>query len=76
MKLKQGPVERWRKKDWSHWDHAMATVETCGEKRIYRSFDEAEEMRIQQEGRWGIQLRVYSCPTCGYHHLTSKIDVY
>ncbi len=67
-----GPLNRWRKKDWFHWEDATRTVEYCGEKVIYHTWAEAESKRIRQEEKSNKPLRVYECPHGPHYHLTSK----
>ena len=67
-------LSRWRKKDWTHWEHATKAIEYCGEKIIYHSLAEAEEKRVRQEEKSGIVLRVYECPQGFHFHLTSKVS--
>ncbi len=72
-KLVKGDKHRWRKKDWSQWYSASRVIEYCGEKIIYHTLAEAERMRVQQEEKWAIELRVYLCEQCGAFHLTSRV---
>ncbi len=73
MKLVQGNLKRWRKQHWAHWDHGQ-TREMCGEKVIYKTFQEVEFARKEQELKWSIQLRAYNdCEHCDFWHLTSEV---
>ncbi len=65
-------IGRWRKKDWSQWDHASRVIEYCGEKIIYPTLADAERMRVQQEEKWSMELRTYLCEH-GHWHLTSRV---
>ncbi len=64
-------LKRWRKRDWVKWG---TTRETCGEKIIYRTYQEAEAALVEQENKWTIKLRIYNdCEHCVYYHLTKQV---
>ncbi len=68
-----GPLRRWRKQDWTHWDTAKRVIQYCGEKIVYHSVAEAEEMRVRQEEKTRKELRIYSCSSGDHFHLTSQV---
>ncbi len=71
-KFAKGDFGRWRKKDWSQWDHASRVIEYCGEKIIYHTMVEAERQQKMQQDKWMVELRIYICEQCGFFHLTSR----
>ncbi len=76
MKLAKGDnLKRWRKQDWVSWENAIKIIEQCSvsEKMIFRTWEEAEQMRDKQEEKWMVRLRIYVCEHCEFLHLTSKV---
>ncbi len=67
-----GPLKRWRKQDWFHWDSAKKSLEYCGEKIIYHSEEEANTQRLRQEAKAGHSLFIYECPHGPHFHLTKQ----
>jgi hypothetical protein len=64
-------VDRWRRRDWDHWEEARSVTRKCAGKVCWRA-DEVEEVRLKQELKAGLRLRSYFHPQCGYFHLTKK----
>ena len=60
--------------DASREGNHMQRFVDCSHKRAYRTEREATEVAEHQMQRNpGLVLRVYTCPSCGYYHLTSKL---
>ncbi len=71
-----GPLKRWRKKDWNHWDDSKKIVEYCDSKIIYHTMAEAQEKKKIQEEKSGHPLFIYECPHGPHMHLTKKVSYY
>jgi hypothetical protein len=53
----------------------IESIEPPCRKKIYSSFDEAQEMiRYIKENRRVREIRAYKCLICGFWHLTSKSE--
>lgn len=44
----------------------------CLRKKVYRTFDYAQDMAIKLGKRFNLVFEVYMCPLCGNYHLTTK----
>ena len=53
----------------SRWE-----AQSCTGKERYTSRAFAEEVRHRVEAREGEPMRVYGCPTCGWFHLTGRVN--
>ena len=49
--------------------------ESCLNKRLYISYEDAVKARNRRSKKAKISLRIYKCPICKGYHLTSKVYV-
>lgn len=49
----------------------VADIDTCLNKRIYRSAREARRAAAKNTRLRGIEFKAYRCPVCYWWHLTS-----
>lgn len=44
----------------------------CLHKKVYRTLEYAEAKAKKFTKLFGLKFHVYTCPLCGYYHLTTK----
>jgi hypothetical protein len=50
----------------------MSDAHPCVDKKVYVFKHKAQAAAERQAKRYRKSMRVYTCPRCGFYHLTSK----